>query len=79
MSDASHAPAPAPLLTAAEPCARRRVQCNFDDDKLTENLMALTGTIEKVRPSGCKGKLWNTATLSSTMGPAIKLDLALIT
>jgi len=53
-------------------------KCNFDDDKLTENLMALTGTIEKVRPSGCKGKLWNTATLSSTMGPAIKLDLNLI-
>ena len=37
--------------------------------------MSLTATIEKNRPSGCKGKLWNTATLSSTMGPAIKLDL----
>ena len=38
--------------------------------------MALAGTIEKARPSGCKGKLWNTAAITSTMGPAIKLDLA---
>merc|ERR1719502_540614 len=53
-------------------------KCDFDDDKLKENLLALTATIDKARPSGCKGKLWNTATLSSTMGPAIKLDLALI-
>jgi len=49
---------------------------DFDDSKLTENLLSLTDTIEKARPSGCKGKLWITATLSSTMGPAIKLDLA---
>ena len=38
--------------------------------------MALAATIEKNRPTGCKGKLWNTATISSTMGPGIKLDLA---
>ncbi len=38
--------------------------------------MALAATIDKNRPTGCKGKLWNTATLSSTMGPGIKLDLA---
>ena len=37
--------------------------------------MALANTIEKNRPTGCKGKLWNTATISSTMGPGIKLDL----
>merc|ERR1719235_1573681 len=49
---------------------------DFDEAKLEENLMALPGTIEKNRPTGCKGKLWNTATLSSTMGPPIKLDLA---
>ena len=40
-----------------------------------DNLIALSKTIEKNRPTGCKGKLWNTATLSSTMGPGIKLDL----
>jgi large subunit ribosomal protein L1 len=53
-----------------------RAQCNFDENKLEENLMALAGTIEKARPSGCKGKLWNTATVTSTMGPPIKIDLS---
>ena len=50
-------------------------KCDFDANKLEENLVALAGTIEKARPSGCKGKLWNTAAITSTMGPAIKLDL----
>jgi len=51
-------------------------KCDFDEDKLLENLLQLSSTIEKNRPTGCKGKLWNTATVSSTMGPGIKLDLA---
>jgi len=51
-------------------------KCDFDEDKLQENLMALAATIEKNRPTGCKGKLWNTAAITSTMGPAIKIDLA---
>jgi len=51
-------------------------KCEFDEQKLEENLLALVSTIEKVRPTGCKGKLWNTATLASTMGPPIKLDLS---
>merc|ERR1719502_2172675 len=50
-------------------------KCDFDEAKLEENLMAVAETIEKNRPTGCKGKLWNTATISSTMGPGIKLDL----
>ena len=53
-----------------------RTQVNFDEDKLTENLMALAQTIEKNRPTGCKGKLWNTAAISSTMGPGIRLELS---
>jgi len=51
-------------------------KCDFEAGSLSENLAALTKTIEKNRPSGCKGKLWSTATLSSTMGPPIKLDVA---
>ena len=57
-------------------CCRGVAQCDFDEAKLKENLMALSATIEKNRPTGCKGKLWQTATISSTMGPGIRLDLA---
>jgi len=49
---------------------------DFEPEKLVENLLAATQTIEKNRPSGCKGKLWVTAHITSTMGPGIKLDLA---
>ena len=40
---------------------------DFEEDKLTENLMALAATIEKSRPTGCKGKLWNTAAIASSL------------
>jgi len=48
---------------------------DFDEAQLEANLMALAGTIEKNRPTGCKGKLWKTAYITSTMGPSVKLDL----
>jgi len=51
-------------------------KCDFTESALEENLMALADTIEKNRPSGCKGKLWKTAYITSTMGPSVKLDLA---
>jgi large subunit ribosomal protein L1 len=41
-----------------------------------ENLAAVARTIEKNRPTGCKGKLWNTASISTTMGPGLKIDLS---
>jgi large subunit ribosomal protein L1 len=53
-------------------------KCDFEEGDLTANLLALTETIEKNRPTGCKGKLWNTCYVTSTMGPSIKLDLASI-
>jgi len=51
-------------------------KADFEADALLENLASVSKTIEKNRPSGCKGKLWNTASISSTMGPGIKLDVA---
>merc|ERR1719478_1715488 len=51
-------------------------KADFTTDDLEKNLATLYETIEKNRPTGCKGKLWNTAAICSTMGPAVKLDLA---
>jgi len=51
-------------------------KCDFEDGALEANLLSITAAIEKNRPTGCKGKLWNTAYVTSTMGPSIKLDLA---
>lgn len=50
-------------------------KADFSEEDIAKNLASLVDTIEKNRPTGCKGKLWNTATLCSTMGPGIKLDL----
>jgi len=50
-------------------------KCDFEDGKLAENLEALLAAVNKARPSGTKGKLWKTATISCTMGPSIKLDV----
>merc|ERR1719506_724624 len=49
-------------------------KCDFDEAKLAENLQSLLEAVNKARPSGTKGKLWKTATISCTMGPSIKLD-----
>ena len=51
-------------------------KADFSEEDLQKNLAKLYDVIEKNRPTGCKGKLWNTAAVCSTMGPAVKLDLA---
>ena len=48
---------------------------SFDANKLAENLNAFVGAILKVKPATVKGKYINSITISSTMGPGIKLDL----
>jgi len=49
---------------------------SFEEDKLLENLAALVETVVKARPSGAKGQYVKSASLTTTMGPGIKLDLA---
>eukprot|EP00316_Scyphosphaera_apsteinii_P002118 CAMPEP_0119298152 /NCGR_PEP_ID=MMETSP1333-20130426/357_1 /TAXON_ID=418940 /ORGANISM="Scyphosphaera apsteinii, Strain RCC1455" /LENGTH=288 /DNA_ID=CAMNT_0007299181 /DNA_START=27 /DNA_END=893 /DNA_ORIENTATION=- len=49
---------------------------DFTDEALQGNLAAVSQCIEKNRPTGCKGKLWISAVLASSQGPAIKLDLS---
>jgi large subunit ribosomal protein L1 len=49
---------------------------SFSADKLAENLAAFMDTIVKAKPSASKGTYIRSATMSSTMGPGIKLDTA---
>ena len=48
---------------------------SFDDDKLVENLKSFVEAIMKVKPSTVKGTYVKNISISSTMGPGIKLDL----
>jgi len=47
---------------------------SFSAVQLAENLQAFLDTILKARPAAAKGTYLRTATISSTMGPGIRLD-----
>lgn len=49
---------------------------SFTPEQLGENLAAFMDTIVKAKPSAAKGTYLRSATLSSTMGPGISLDMA---
>ena len=51
---------------------------SFPPDKLIENATVLISSVIKAKPSVAKGKYIKGCTLSSTMGPGIKLDTAAI-
>jgi large subunit ribosomal protein L1 len=48
---------------------------SFEDDKLLDNLVAMIEAVVKAKPSGAKGQYIKTASLTTTMGPGIRLDL----
>jgi len=48
---------------------------SFEDDKLMGNLTAVIEAVMKAKPSGAKGQYIRTASLTTTMGPGIRLDL----
>ena len=50
---------------------------SFDEDKLTENLVAFIKEVIKNKPSGVKGIFVKNISISSTMGPGVKIDLNL--
>ena len=49
-------------------------KASFDEKKLLENLVYVFNAINKARPTVVKGKYINSITLSSTMGPGVKVD-----
>ena len=48
---------------------------SFEDDKLIDNLTAVVEAVVKAKPSGAKGQYVKTASITTTMGAGIKLDL----
>ena len=51
-------------------------KASFDADKLLGNLNAFVSLIIKTKPSVVKGKYVKSVTISSTMGPGVKIDEA---
>ena len=49
---------------------------SFEEGMLLENLATLVQEMVKAKPSGAKGQFVRSMTLTTTMGPGIRLDLA---
>ena len=47
---------------------------SFSEDKLAENFQTLINAILKAKPSAVKGQFLRSVTLTTTMGPGIKLN-----
>lgn len=49
-------------------------KASFEEDKLKDNITAFINMIIKLKPAAAKGTYVKSITISSTMGPGIKLD-----
>ncbi|WP_126175909.1 50S ribosomal protein L1 [Tsuneonella rigui] len=49
---------------------------SFSDEDLKKNFAALTSAVVRSKPAGAKGKYVQKVSLTSTMGPGLKLDTA---
>ncbi len=49
---------------------------SFEEDMLLENMATIVDAIVKAKPSGSKGQYIRSASLATTMGPGISLELA---
>ena len=52
---------------------------SFTEDKLVENIRSYINAIQKARPAGAKGTYLEKITLSTSMSPGLKIDIASIT
>jgi large subunit ribosomal protein L1 len=53
-------------------------KASFTEAALLENLKAFVGAVTRARPTGVKGAFVKRVSLSTTMGPGLKLDLATV-
>ena len=51
-------------------------KASFDQEKLQDNFRAIMDVIQKAKPSALKGQYLKSITLSSTMGPGVKVSTA---
>lgn len=51
---------------------------SFDQSKIKENIAAFLDAVVRAKPSGARGTYIRTVTISSTMGPGIKIDKNLL-
>jgi large subunit ribosomal protein L1 len=51
-------------------------KASFDPDKLLENIKAFVDAIQKAKPTGAKGTYLQKVSLSSSMGPGVRVDIA---
>ena len=51
-------------------------KASFETEKLAQNIRALVDAVQKAKPAGAKGTYLQKASLSSTMGPGLKIDVA---
>ena len=49
---------------------------SFTEQQLAENIDALMSAITKAKPSAAKGQYYRSVSISSTMGPGVKLNTA---
>jgi large subunit ribosomal protein L1 len=49
---------------------------SFEEDKLLENARALADAIQRAKPTGAKGTYVQKVSISSTMGPGIRVDVS---
>ena len=51
---------------------------SFAENSLYENLLAFLRTVNRMKPAGAKGQYIKSVTVSSTMGPGLRVDLNLL-
>ena len=49
-------------------------KASFTEEQLTDNFQTLIDAINKARPSAVKGQFLKSVTLTSTMGPGVKIN-----
>ena len=49
-------------------------KASFGEEQLVQNIMAFVDAVNKAKPAGAKGTYINRVSVSSTMGPGVKVD-----